>query len=230
MGKEKGPGPAAVLAVPRTKGEARRFYDRISRVYDLLAGTFERRFAEMALELLALREGEVVLEIGFGSGHCLKLEAQAVGGSGKVHGVDISSGMLKVTGRKLSKAGLGDRVQLCCGDAAKLPYASCAFDAVFMSHTLDLIDTPEIPVVLEEVKRVLKPGGRFGIASMSREKGESVMLRLYEWAHTRWPRYIDCRPIYVERSLRDAGYEISATKTVGLFGLPEEIVVGVKPA
>ena len=213
----------------RTKGEARRFYDRISRLYDLLAGTFERRFAEMALERLSLHEGEIVLEIGFGSGHCLRLAAESVGGEGRVYGVDISSGMLAVTRKRLRKAGLADRTQLCCGDAARLPCADNAFDAVFMSHTLDLIDTPEIPTVLGEVKRVLKPGGRFGIASMSKEKGKSAMLRLYEWAHTKWPRYIDCRPIYVERSLRDAGYEIGSKKTVGLFGLPEEIIVAVKP-
>jgi ubiquinone/menaquinone biosynthesis C-methylase UbiE len=97
-----------------------------------------------------------------------------------------------------------------------------------MSFTLELFDTPEIPSLLEEVRRVLKPGGRIGVASMSKENGESLLLRLYEWAHRKWPKYVDCRPIYLEQSLRDARYEIRKKEKVKFFGLPGEIVVAVK--
>ena len=218
----------SILPVPRTKEEAKRFYDRISRVYDYLTGAFERKYAEMAVEHLSVEEGEAVLEIGFGSGHCLKRIAESVGKTGKVYGVDISSGMLEVTRRRLDRAQLMDRVELYCGDAASLPYGDNTFDAVFMSFTLELFDTPEIPSLLEEVKRVLKSMGRIGVASMSRENGESLLLRLYEWAHRKWPKYVDCRPIYVEQSLRDAGYEIRKKEKVKLFGLPGEMVVAVK--
>jgi len=217
-----------VLPVTRSKGEAKRFYDRISKVYDYLTGAFGRKYAEMVLERLSVQEGEIVLEVGFGTGHCLKWIAQSVGQTGKVYGIDISSGMLEVTRRRLEKAGLMDRVDLYCADAARLPYGDNTFDAVFMSFTLELFDTPEIPQVLEEIKRVLKPKGRLGIASMSKEDGQSILLRLYEWVHKKWPKYADCRPIYVERSLRDAGYEIRSKERVKLFGLPGEIVVAVK--
>jgi len=226
--KQQGSQARPILPVPRAKGEAKQFYDRISRVYDYLTRAFERKHAEMALERLSVEEGETVLEIGFGSGHCLKQIAESVGKTGKVYGVDISSGMLEVTRRRLDKARLMDRVELYCGDAVNLPYRGNTFYAVFMSFTLELFDTPEIPKLLEEVKRVLKPRGRIGIASMSREDGESMLLRLYEWAHRRWPKYLDCRPIYVEQSLRDAGYEITRKEKVRLFGLPTEIVVAVK--
>jgi len=217
-----------ILPVPRTKEEAKRLYDRISSVYDYLTAAFERKSAEMALGRLSLEEGETVLEIGFGSGYCLQRIAESVGKTGKAHGVDISSGMLAVTKRRLDKAGLTDRVQLYRGDAANLPYGDNTFDAAFMSYTLELFDTGEIPRVLEEVKRVLKLGGRLGVASMSKANGESALLRLYEWAHTKWPKYLDCRPIYVEQSLRDAGYEIRTKERVSLFRLPGEIVVAVK--
>jgi demethylmenaquinone methyltransferase/2-methoxy-6-polyprenyl-1,4-benzoquinol methylase len=136
--------------------------------------------------------------------------------------------ILEVTRRKLDRARLVDRVELYCGDAASLPYGDNTFDAVFMSFTLELFDTPEIPNLLEEVKRVLKPGGRIGVASMSKENRNSLSLRLYEWAHKKWPKYIDCRPIYLERSLRDAGYEIRKKEKVNLFGLLGEIVVAMK--
>ena len=217
-----------VLPVSRTKEEAKRFYDRISGVYDCFTRAFERKHAERTLECLSIEKGEMVLEIGFGSGHCLKRIAQSVGETGKVCGIDISAGMLEVTKRRLRKAQLIDRVGLCRGDAARLPYGDNAFDAIFVSFTLELFDTPEISKVLEEIKRILRPTGRLGIASMSRESGKSAPLRLYEWAHRKWPRYVDCRPIYLEESLMDAGYRIRRREMTRMVGLPIEIIVATK--
>jgi demethylmenaquinone methyltransferase/2-methoxy-6-polyprenyl-1,4-benzoquinol methylase len=219
---------SAILPVSRTKEEAKQFYDRISKVYDYFTGPFERKYAIMALEHLAIEEGETVLEIGFGPGYCLTRIAQSVGQTGKAFGIDISTGMLTVTRRRLEKARLIDRVELYCGDAVDLPYGDNTLDAAFMSFTLELFDTPEISGVLEEVKRVLKPAGRLGVVGMSKEDGESALLRLYEWFHKKWPKYVDCRPIYVERALWDAGYEITRKEQVKVFGLPGEIVVAVK--
>ena len=227
MTQEGKPQVSRVLPVSRTKGEAKQFYDRISRFYDYLIGAIERKYAGMALEGLSVKEGETILEIGFGSGRCLRRIAQSVGQNGKAYGIDISSGMLKVTKRRLEKTRLMDRVELYCGDAASLPYDNNTFDAVFMSFTLELFDTPEIPKVLDEVKRVLRLRGRLGVASMSKENGESMLLRLYEWVHEKWPKYVDCRPICVEQSLKDAGYQIKSKEKVRLFGLPGEIVIAV---
>lgn len=225
--KSEAPAPA-VLPVVRSKEEAKQAYDRISRFYGYLTRPFEGKYAEMALECLAIQHGETVLEIGFGPGYCLKRIAQSVGRTGRAYGIDISSGMLAVTRRRLEKARLSDRVELYCGDAISLPYDDNAFDAAFMSFTLELFDTPEIPKVLEEVKRVLRPAGRFSVVSMSKEDGGSMPLRLYEWTHRKWPKYIDCRPIYVKSSLLDAGYKIQTEQKVRLMGLPGELVVAVK--
>lgn len=219
---------SATLPVLRTREEAKRFYDRVSSFYDCLTAGFEGKYARNALEWLSIEQGETVLEIGFGTGRCLERIAEQVGPKGKAYGIDISSGMLAVTRRRLERAGIGDRVELHCGDAVALPYQANIFDAVFMSFTLELFDTPEIPPVLHEVNRVLRVGGRLGVASMSKENGRSLLLRLYEWAHNRWPKYLDCRPIYVEHWLRDAGYVITRKKKLRLLGLPIEIVVAMK--
>lgn len=225
MKQESKSQASAILPVGRSKEEARQFYDRVSRFYDCTMGVFERKYAEKALQSLSIQNGETVLEIGFGPGHCLKRVAQLVGPQGKASGIDISSGMLEVAKSRLEKAQLIDRVELHCGDAIKLPYDESTFDAVFMSFTLELFDTPEIPKVLEEIKRVLKPAGRLGVASMSRGYGEPILLRLYEWAHNKWPGYVDCRPIYVEESLIDAGYRVQSKEKAWLMGLPVEIIV-----
>lgn len=72
----------------------------------------------MALERLSVSEGETVLEIGFGTGHCLKWIAESVGPKGKAYGIDLSTGMMEISKERLEKAGLEDRVKLLCGDAA----------------------------------------------------------------------------------------------------------------
>ena len=217
-----------VLRVTRTKAQAKASYDRLSRFYDLLAGGFEQNLSSMALKRLDIRRGETVLEIGFGTGAGLKQMAEAVGGAGRVHGIDISSGMLAASRRRLKKAGLEDRVELTCQDALKIPYAENKFEAVFMSFALELFDSPEIPQVLAEIKRVLKPNGRLGVVSMSKGNGASPILRLYEWLHQKLPQIADCRPIHVEGSIRQAGFAIQSKQRVGLFGLPVEIVIAAK--
>ncbi|MFC1892753.1 class I SAM-dependent methyltransferase [Chloroflexota bacterium] len=217
-----------ISRVNRSKDDARTYYNRISVIYDWLGGIFERKLAEKALRTLAIQNGDIVLEIGFGTGHCLQKIALSVGRTGKAYGIDISDGMLQVTRKRLEKAGLMDRVELYQGDASKLPFINETFDAVFMSFTLELFDTPEIPLLLNEVKRVLKAGGRLGVTSLSRAKGNSIALRVYEWIHTKWPKYVDCRPIYLEESLRKAGFRIKTKEIFSLFALPVEIVVAYK--
>ena len=217
-----------MLPVPRTKAQARASYDKMSRSYDLFAGAFEKRLRDQALERLGIAMGEAVLEIGFGTGHSLVHIAQAVGANGRVHGVDLSAGMRELSQRRLDRAGMSERVALHCGDAAQLPYADETLDAVFMSFTLELFDTPEIPIVLGEIKRVLKPNGRLGVVSLSREDGISLMVRVYEWLHQRLPQLIDCRPIYVEQALKEAGFQLTHSARENLWGLPTKIAVGVK--
>ena len=101
-----------VLRVYRTKAQAKESYDKISRFYDYFAGVFEKKYRNMALESLDVKRGETVLEIGFGTGHCLKQMVESVGEEGRVYGIDISSGMLEVSKRRLEEAGLLNRVKL----------------------------------------------------------------------------------------------------------------------
>ncbi|MFC2034094.1 methyltransferase domain-containing protein [Chloroflexota bacterium] len=80
-----------ILPVPRSKDQAIEFYDRTSKIYDYITGSFERKYAQRALNYLSVKDGEIVLEIGFGTGHILKRLAESVGETGKAIGVDISS-------------------------------------------------------------------------------------------------------------------------------------------
>lgn len=111
----------------------------------------------------------------------------------------------------------------------KMPYADDKFNAVFSSFALELFDSPEILQVLAEIRRILRPNGRVGILSMSKEGEASPILKLYEWLHQVLPQYVDCRPIYVEQSIKDAGFGIQYKRQISLMGLPGQIVIGTKP-
>ena len=216
-----------ILRVFQSKGETKAFYDKISHVYDLLAEHSEGPVRRAGLEKLDARPGERVLEIGFGTGHCLVSLAQSVGPTGKVYGLDLSDRMLDVARDNLHKAGLADRVELTCGDAVQLSYSPDSLDAIFMSFTLELFDTPEIPAVLAECKRVLRRGGRVVVVGVSKEGSGGVILRVYEWSHRQFPNLVDCRPIFVRQSLEAAGFRIESAERKMMW-VPVEVVLGVK--
>jgi ubiquinone/menaquinone biosynthesis C-methylase UbiE len=216
------------LPVFQTREQTRAFYNKISGVYDLLSDRSEAPARRAGLDLLKMRAGEAVLEIGCGTGHSLVRLADAVGPRGRVLGLDLSDKMLAVARTTVAKAGLGDRVRLRRGDAAHLPYGDGSVDAVFMSFTLELFDTPEIPEVLCECRRVLRPGGRIVVVGMSKEGHPDPLVAVFEWAHRHFPNFLDCRPIFVREALQASGFTIAKSLRKRMW-IPIEIVLGQNP-
>jgi len=53
-------------------------------------------------------------------------------------------------------------------------------------------------------------------------------MKVYEWAHRKFPRYIDCRPIFVQQALEATGFEVVDVTQKLMWALPVEIVVAKK--
>jgi demethylmenaquinone methyltransferase/2-methoxy-6-polyprenyl-1,4-benzoquinol methylase len=122
---------------------------------------------------------------------------------------------------------------LLVGDARSLPFGDGTFNAAFASFTLELFSLDDIPVVLAEVRRVLKPRGRLGIVSMATvREGEKVSLleKTYIWMHRHFPHIVDCQPIDATGMLVEAGFQISRETDLEIWTMPVRVVVGVKPA
>jgi ubiquinone/menaquinone biosynthesis C-methylase UbiE len=220
-------GKLPVLRVFQSRDQTKAYYNKISRFYDLLSDRSEAPMRKAGLDLLKARPGEMILEIGFGTGRTLAVLAKAVGLQGKVFGIDLSDRMVRLAKMNLTNSGLLGRGRLRCGDAATLPYSANTMDAVFMSFTLELFDTPEIPRVLNECKRVLRPGGRIVVVGMSKEGERDPLVGVYEWTHKHFPNFVDCRPIYVRKALEDSGFKIRKALRKRMW-IPVEIVLSEK--
>ena len=146
-----------------------------------------------------------------------------------MHGIDLSEEMVTLTRQLIHREGLDDVVQLWCRDASELPFSDDTIDAVFMSFTLELFDTPELPKILAECRRVLRPGGRSAIVSISKDDPSDVMVRAFEWTHRHFPNLLDCRPIHARQTLEAAGFEVVKSEVRHMW-LPVEIVLAQSPA
>lgn len=216
-----------VARVFNSREETRHYYNKIARIYDLMAEHSEGPMREMGLTLLDVKPGERALEIGFGTGHSIVELAKAAGSDGLVCGVDLSDKMVELAQEFVDAAGFKERVELKRGDGETLPYPDTMFDALFTSFTLELFDTPEIPTFLAECKRVLKPGGRFAVVAVSKMGKDGAIMKAYEWTHKHFPNLVDCRPIFVKAALEAAGFKVR-NQQVETMWVPVEIVLGVK--
>ena len=97
-----------------------------------------------------------------------------------------------------------------------------------MSFALELFDTPAIPKVLAECRRVLQRGGRIVVVALSKEGPPGLALEAFQWTHQHFPNLLDCRPIYARRALDDAGFSIAET-VLDRMWVPVEIVAATNP-
>lgn len=217
-----------ISRVSRNKNTAKVIYDRLSPFYDGLAGSSETQFMLKGLEMLGMNHGETVLEIGCGTGKALVELCHQVGDPGKVYAIDLSRGMLQKSRSRLASTGLELQAILLEGDGSCLPYRNGSFNALFTCFTLELFDTPEIPLVLQECWRVLEPNGRLGVVCMLKTEKPGRMERLYEWLHEKIPSYVDCRPIDAQGVIQAAGFSVRNRQVGSMWGLPIELVVASK--
>jgi len=128
----------------------------------------------------ALRPGEHVVDVGCGAGIDSLIAGRMVGLDGQVIGVDMTSAMLEKARRNAEEAGLS-HVTFREGYGEALPVYSDWADVVISNGVLNLF--PDKLAGLQEMARVLKPGGRLQIGDILVQKAvpESAKRRIDLW-------------------------------------------------
>jgi arsenite methyltransferase len=125
--------------------------------------------------------GERVVDVGCGAGIDSLIAAKKVGPEGRVIGVDMTSSMLEKARRSAKAAGLGNVVEFREGYAEALPVEDGWADVVISNGVLNLM--PDKAAALEEMSRVLKPGGRLQIGDILVQKAvpDSAKRKIDLW-------------------------------------------------
>ncbi len=155
-------------------------YDFLADLYDVFfqAGTLLHG-NKAKMRLLDFFGGrEIALDVGCGTG---SVSVRVAGRARKVIGLDYSRGMLNIARRRARKMRLSN-VEFIQGDAFKLPFESCSFDFVFTSFFFCEFSPEQAEMIMSEMVRVLKTGGRLGIVDEA-NSGRNLIHAVHSLSH-----------------------------------------------
>jgi ubiquinone/menaquinone biosynthesis C-methylase UbiE len=156
---------------------------------------------DFARELDASR-GAHLLDIGAGLGGASRYFAEALGA--RVTGIDLTDEYVRVATALAARTGLGGQVSYRQGSALALPFGRHAFDGAYMLHVgMNISDKAAL---FAEVRRVVKPGGPFGIYDVMRV-GEGALAFPVPWAESPETSFVETAVTY-RRLLVTAGFEV----------------------
>ena len=155
------------------KQQVAEMFDQIAFRYDFLnhflSGGIDVYWRKQAIrQLRGIRDshpsGAAVLDVATGTADMPILISKYLP-EARITGVDISTGMLELGRQKVKRSGLEDRITLQTGDSEALPFPDNCFDAVTAAFGVRNFENLERG--LQEMKRVLRPGGRLVILECS---------------------------------------------------------------
>jgi ubiquinone/menaquinone biosynthesis C-methylase UbiE len=216
------------------KQRLKAVYDRIAKRYDFrhafLTARADQRGRKMVVER-TVGLGDKVLDCGAGTGSTALLAAQKAGLDGKVTLFDMSDGMLAVAKERAAAAGVRERLEFRTGDMLDLPFGDNRFDAVLSAYSLCPLYDPAKGAL--ELYRVVKPGGRIGVAHSTdpeRPVGKWLADKV-ERAVWHFPTIsMGCRSVSVLPALERAGGRIAFKRHIGVPLWPFLVFVVEKPA
>jgi phosphatidylethanolamine/phosphatidyl-N-methylethanolamine N-methyltransferase len=128
-------------------------YENLSSIYDYTFGPMLHPGRVHSIDKLGIQPGDRMLEVGVGSGINACMYPRYI----SVTGIDLSGKMLEKARERLARKGVRN-VSLLEMDAASLKFADDSFDIVYAPYLVSVV--PDPIVVVREMRRVCRPGGR----------------------------------------------------------------------
>jgi len=214
-----------ILEARYTHKEIVRKYNWIAPIYDLFGILMESKARQRAIDMAAIKNGEKVLEVAFGTGLNF-VEIMRRNPQGWVNGIDVSMKMLERARKRISKTGQKNYT-LYLGDGRHLPFEDGTFDILMTQYLLDILPVEDFIPILLEFRRVLKDGGRIVLVNMT--KGERWLNKIYEEIYKLKPPLLaGCRGVMAQPFLEEIGFKEFEREFVSQLGFPSEVVLGVK--
>lgn len=211
----------------------RRIYAHVARRYDrqhaLVTARSDNR-GRIMLVKNAVREGDVVLDCGAGTGTTGILAAKKVGPAGRVTLFDLSTDMLEVARTKVARTRLECAVEFRSGDMTSLPFDDGAFDVVLSTYSLCPLYDPVEGAL--DMYRVTRPGGKIGVAHSTEPAGRltRALADRVEDIVWRFPGLsLGCRAVEVLPALERAGGRVLFRRQIGILLWPFLVLIVQKP-
>jgi len=161
-----------------------RMFDTIAPTYDrlntILSFSIDKTWRKAAIKSLEIRTGDLVLDIATGTGDLALLAAT---NGGRVIGIDLSRQMLLRAVSKARERSLGTRYTVVQGDALCTPFRNETFNSAMVAFGIRNMEN--IEGFLNEMHRILKPGGRFSILEFSVPERQP-----FRWIHLTYLAYV----------------------------------------
>ena len=152
---------------------------------------------------LGIRPGLHLLDIGSGLGGPSRYFAQERGC--RITGIDLTDEYVRVAESLAKRVKLADRVAYRQGSATDLPFAQGSFDGAYMLHVgMNIADKAKL---FAAARRVLKPGGVFGIYDVMRGAGDGELKFPVPWASSPDTSFVETPATY-RRLLEEAGFAV----------------------
>ncbi|MDX8404704.1 MAG: class I SAM-dependent methyltransferase [Mariprofundus sp.] len=213
--------------------QLKTIYSRIASRYDLQHGLItaksDQRGRRMVVEK-TVRPGDDLLDVGAGTGSTGLLAARKTGAGGSVTLFDLSDDMLAVAREKIAKDRPQARVLFETGDMCSLPFADDSFDAVVSSYSLCPLYDPAQGAL--EMYRVVKPGGRIGIAHSAEPVNPAIKWLADNVEDIAWKipsLSLGCRAVDVAPVLEQAGGKVVFNAMIGIALWPFRVLIIEKP-
>jgi demethylmenaquinone methyltransferase/2-methoxy-6-polyprenyl-1,4-benzoquinol methylase/phosphoethanolamine N-methyltransferase len=181
-------------------------YDRLNRL--LFLGK-EQRFREESVDLAEIKSGDCVLDVGCGTGNLTIAAKLRAGSTGQVHGIDAAPEMIQEAGCKAARRGLD--VDFRVAVVEELPFPDSTFDVVLSSLMLHHLPEAVKRKGFAEIRRVLKPGGRFFAVDLD-FSSRGILARILQVVSRH--HMIGSNLDAIEEMAKEAGFRLLARGTV----------------